>query len=218
MRHRRYARRISVRYKIDRFREQAEGAQSEVQGLRRQAELAQEGLSAARTLLEKGLTPRPRVLELEGEASRQIAALPSKRSEIGSLRRSVAESESEIARLKQERAAGISQELAEGRTTRWPGAPYRGCRGWARQDDDPCARRRHDCLFLHLRGRRRGGGRRQFDGDRPGKPAFLRLGSAVVRRPRSRPRRSIWPGYPIWMQAKRSTKACMPAGISLDFE
>lgn len=100
-----------VSSQIAQFRETIAGAKVEAAGLERQAGLIDEELEAARSLLEEGYTPRPRVLGLEREASQLRSALAAKTAEIASARQSIAEAESEMARLEHTRLTTVTEEL-----------------------------------------------------------------------------------------------------------
>lgn len=100
-----------LRSKIEQLQATMAGARAEAAGLRRQAELIDEELDAARTLLEKGYTPRPRVLALEREASQLGAALAAKEGEIGASIQAIEETRTEIARLERGRVTSLTEEL-----------------------------------------------------------------------------------------------------------
>lgn len=100
-----------LRSKMEQLQATIEGARVEAEGLRRQAELIDEELAAARTLLEKGYTPRPRVLGLEREASQLRSALAAKEAEIGASVQAIEEARTEIARLERTRVTSVTEEL-----------------------------------------------------------------------------------------------------------
>lgn len=102
-----------IERRIEQLRTTREGAEVEAEGLERQIALTEEELEAARTLLEQGYTPRPRVLGLERDAAQLRSALAAKRAEIASAGEAVAEAEAEIAGLERSRLAAVTEELRD---------------------------------------------------------------------------------------------------------
>lgn len=99
--------------RIEQLQTTRDGALVEAEGLERQAGLIGEELEAAKTLLEQGYAPRPRVLGLEREASQLQSSLAAKRAEIGSAAQAIAEAETEIAGLERTRIASVTEELRD---------------------------------------------------------------------------------------------------------
>jgi HlyD family type I secretion membrane fusion protein len=102
-----------VERRIEQLQTTRDGAEVEAMGLERQVALTEEELEAARTLLEQGYTPRPRVLALERDASQLRSALAAKRAEIASAAQAVAEAQAEIAGLERTRLATVTEELRD---------------------------------------------------------------------------------------------------------
>lgn len=102
-----------IERRIEQLRTTRDGAEVEAEGLERQIELTEEELEAARTLLEQGYTPRPRVLGLERDVAQLRSALAAKRAEIASAAQAVAEAQAEIAGLERSRLAAITEELRD---------------------------------------------------------------------------------------------------------
>ncbi|MBL0936296.1 MAG: HlyD family type I secretion periplasmic adaptor subunit [Rhizobiaceae bacterium] len=102
-----------IERRIEQLQTTREGAEVEAEGLERQIALTEEELDAARTLLEQGYTPRPRVLGLERDVAQLRSALAAKRAEIASAAQAVAEAQAEIAGLERSRLAAITEELRD---------------------------------------------------------------------------------------------------------
>lgn len=102
-----------VRRRIEQLQTRRDGAEVEATGLERQVALTDEELEAARTLLEQGYTPRPRVLGLERDVAQLRSALAAKRAEIASAGEAVAEAQAEIAGLERSRLAAVTEELRD---------------------------------------------------------------------------------------------------------
>jgi HlyD family type I secretion membrane fusion protein len=102
-----------IERRIEQLRTTRDGAEVEAEGLERQIALTEEELEAARTLLEQGYTPRPRVLGLERDVAQLRSALAAKRAEIASAAQAVAEAQAEIAGLERSRLAAITEELRD---------------------------------------------------------------------------------------------------------
>lgn len=102
-----------IERRIEQLQSTRDGAEVEAEGLERQIALTEEELKAARTLLEQGYTPRPRVLGLERDAAQLRSALAAKRAEIASAAQAVAEAQAEIAGLERSRLAAITEELRD---------------------------------------------------------------------------------------------------------
>ncbi|MEM7506111.1 MAG: HlyD family type I secretion periplasmic adaptor subunit [Pseudomonadota bacterium] len=107
------------------LREQIEGADSEMEALRRQSELIEEELVGQRALLAKGLAQANRVLSLEREAARLLGEHGQMTAQGGQLKGQISELKIERLRMKdsrreeaitQERELGYRElELAERR-------------------------------------------------------------------------------------------------------
>lgn len=100
-----------LKQRIGLLEEQKRGVRAQLDGLVRQAELIEEEAKGTRHLLESGLTPKTRVLELERTAAGLRADQGARLSDIAALEESIGSADLEIARLDRTRTAEVTDDL-----------------------------------------------------------------------------------------------------------
>jgi membrane fusion protein, type I secretion system len=103
--------------KVRQLQEQIAGATAQVEGLERQRALIEEEAKGARELLEKGFTPKIRVLALERTEAQLDADRGAKLSERGANEQAIAEARLSIARLQRTRVSEITDELRKAQSS-----------------------------------------------------------------------------------------------------
>lgn len=102
-----------LRRKVGQLREKIEGMRAQVEGLRRQHDLFGEELAGARELLEKGYTPKTRVLALERQMAELEADRGAKVAEIAAAEQAIGEAELALAKAERARIAEITDQLRQ---------------------------------------------------------------------------------------------------------
>lgn len=102
-----------IRQKAAQLQELIKGTQAQHDGLVRQRELMEEEAQGARELLEKGYTPKTRVLALERELARLDAERGAKAAEIAKAKEGLAQIDLEIAKVERARLTEITDRLRE---------------------------------------------------------------------------------------------------------
>lgn len=97
--------------KVQQLQEQIGGTTAQIDGLQRQRTLLEEEAKGARELLEKGFTPKTRVLALERTDAQLAADRGAKLSERSSAEQAIGEAQLGIARLERTRISEITDEL-----------------------------------------------------------------------------------------------------------
>ena len=106
-----------LRAKVQQLEEQMGGTKAQIEGLERQRALLEEEAKGARELLEKGYTPKIRVLALERTAAQLDADRGAKLSERGSAAQAIGEARLGIARLERSRVSEITDELRKAQSS-----------------------------------------------------------------------------------------------------
>lgn len=96
---------------------QIAGVEAEIEGLERQNALIEEEAKGARELLEKGYTPKTRVLALERTEAQLDADRGSKLSERGSDEQAIGEARLSIAKLERSRVSEIADNLRKSQSS-----------------------------------------------------------------------------------------------------
>lgn len=102
-----------VEQRIVQLREQAEGIRTQIEGLERQASSLEEEVAGLRQLLENGLVPRNRVLEIERSIDEARTQAGVRRSELMGVEESIGEARLEIARLERNRLSEVTDQLQQ---------------------------------------------------------------------------------------------------------
>jgi len=100
-----------IKQKAAQLKEQIIGNQTQYEGLSKQRDLIEEEAKGARELLEKGLTPKTRVLALEREIARLEAEKGAKLSEIARAKEGISQIDSELAKAERARLTEIADQL-----------------------------------------------------------------------------------------------------------
>lgn len=96
---------------IEQTRAQIAGLEGQVVATETQLALAQEEHREIKTLFEQGLTPKPRMLELQGRAAALEGTLSEHRASIAREQKSILESEMQMGELRTQTMAEISEQL-----------------------------------------------------------------------------------------------------------
>lgn len=103
--------------KVQQLQEQIGGLTAQVEGLDRQSALIEEEAKGARELLEKGFTPKTRVLALERTAAQLEADRGARFSERSANEQAIGEARLSIARLERTRISEITDELRKAQSS-----------------------------------------------------------------------------------------------------
>jgi len=99
--------------RIAEIHEEIEGLEGQILSRARQLAIIREEIATVGHLVEKGLTPKPRLLALQREQAELSGQQATSRAAIARSRQSIGESEQKIAMLDVERQEDLSKELAE---------------------------------------------------------------------------------------------------------
>lgn len=100
-----------LRSKLAQLQEQIGGAQAQIDGLGRQRDLIEEEAGGARELLQKGFTPKTRVLALERTEAQLDSDRGAKLAERASNEQAIGEARLSLAKLERTRVAEITDGL-----------------------------------------------------------------------------------------------------------
>src|SRR5690606_30316943 len=99
--------------RVGQYREEIAGLQAQVTAQRTQVELMDQEIATVSDLVERGLTARPRLLELQRNRAAVDGERGANEASIARLRRAIGETELEIDNLDSARQAEIAAEIAE---------------------------------------------------------------------------------------------------------
>lgn len=102
-----------LKQRIEELQEQIRAAQAQEASQKEQLALIREQLKDQRYLLERGLTQRPRVLELERTASAIVGQAGEIAGNIAKARQSIGEVEMQIVQVRNDRMTEIAKDLRE---------------------------------------------------------------------------------------------------------
>ncbi len=105
-----------LRQRISQLRERVQGLEAEVQSKRDQSVLIDQELADLKTLLDKGLTPRPRILALERQKSALFGEIEALRAQIAETQVRIGETQLEILSLTEGFTEEVITELDAART------------------------------------------------------------------------------------------------------
>ncbi len=105
--------RLVIVEKIRQLQSQIDGAVAQIKSLDDQRSSVREEMDSLAPLVEKGLIPRPRLLQLERSAYGFDGQIADARANVARLRQAIAEQNLQITQLGNERMADITRELRE---------------------------------------------------------------------------------------------------------